>query len=463
MAAPLPGGFNVNVVSQAPRVDPNAFAPDVLKSMQVAQAGLHLSQELANLTNQRALRELDAAKIDAAKSKNKLDMLLIDHATENLPKAVEVQLAEMQRKIAESDLARMGALSQMTAEVPVINAAVAAQGGRNALAGLNADAAFKNPERGAGVRQIQLENARLGGAADIESGYSALSTPDKAQLLKGAETFGAWGVKSGDMPSGETPNAFRKTTNEPIVDQKTGNTILTPVTVDSRNGRVLSVGEGIGVTKLGADEKSVASSVKEMTSLVQTRDLAETLKTQLKEYGDKKQGGLWQAVASNAANSAPTGMISVMKKAMGSAAQSEATVKIVGAIQNLKNVISNELFGAALTKEENANLQGQLPTSEDLADPKRAMTKLTSTISFLDTKLSAYLQRGALQKSGLTPAGSAPAAAAPASPAATGSRQMDLLKAGGAVRYDGPNPDLHGKMVRLGTGPDGRPALVLAQ
>lgn len=453
MAAPLPGGFNVNVVPQAPRVDPNAFAPDVLKSMQAAQAGLHLSQELANLTNQRALRELDAAKIDAAKSKNKLDMLMIDHATENLPQMVQAQLAETQNRIAQADLARVGALSQMSAEVPQVTAAVTAQGGRNALAGLNADAAFKNPERAAGVRQLQLESARAGGAADINSGFSALSTPDKAQFLKGAETTGSWGVKSGEVSNEDTPQPFRKTEIRPIVDQKTGNTIDTPVTIDTRNGRVISIGEGIGATKLGADEKSVASSVKEATSLVQTRDLAETLKTQLKAYGEAKQGGLWQAMASNAANSAPTGMISVMKKAMGSAAQSEATVKIVGAIQNLKNVISNDLFGAALTKEENANLQGQLPTSEDLADPKRAMTKLDSTISFLDTKLKAYVQRGTLQKSNLTPAGSTPVAAPATTPQ---SRVEQVLKAGGTVMYAG-------RPMKLGVGPDGRPALVPAQ
>jgi hypothetical protein len=72
------------------------------------------------------------------------------------------------------------------------------------------------------------------------------------------------------------------------------------------------------------------------------------------------------------ANAAPTGVISVVRKAIGAKLQNADTVRITGEIQNLKNVIAHELFGSALTKEESTNLQGMLPTPEDLVDPERA-------------------------------------------------------------------------------------------
>lgn len=408
----------MQVMPQAPRMDPNVFSVDVLKQMQVAQAGMQLGQEIANLENKRSMRELQAAQIDAAKSKNKLEMLQIDHAVTNLPTIVQAELAKAQAAIAAD---------------------------RNALALSNATAAAGLPQATANVQAAQTSNALASATADAP--FAAQPSPDRAQELAAAQTLGSWGVSTGQVPQGEVPVVFRENKTVTEVDPQTGNTVERIIVIDKRTGQEVSRGDG-RVTKPGVDEKSVLAASKDVTALTQTIGLADALGKELDAYIKSDEGGLGQAIATNAANSAPTGAFSVIKKAIGAKAQSEATVKLTGAIANLKNTIANALFGSALTKEESQNLIAMLPTSDDLADPTRMKQKLESTKAFLATKLKAYEGRGILDRGNFRVPGATSAPAA--NPA------MERLKAGGTVMYKG-------APHKLGVGPDGQPALVPAQ
>lgn len=418
----------MQVMPQAPRMDPNVFAPDAEKTLRVAHSGLLLSQEIANLQNKRAERELQAAKIAADSAKLKYEMRLIEDAELRLPQVHQAALAKLEQERAASDLARVEAQALMSVNVP---------------------------QKAAELKGSELSNAATTSQANKSSGFSSLNTPGQAQALTAAQTLGGYGIASGGIPDGEVPLPFRKTEIRPEIDPQTGNTVERTVTIDSRNGRIIERGDVVGTTKLGVDEKSVSASMKDAEKLVSTKGIAQTLRDKLTKYAAAKQGGLLQAAATNAANAAPTGPISVVKKALGASLQSDETVEITGAIQNLKNTIANDLFGSALSKEESANLQGMLPTAEDLVDPKRALQKLKSTEEFLDAKLKPYVDRGVIRKSGLVNSEAAPAPAA--KPAAAGtSPAMQVLQRGGTVLYKGvPH--------KLGTLPDGRPGLVPAQ
>jgi hypothetical protein len=442
----------MQVMPQAPNLDMNAFAPDVMKQFQVAQAGVLLGEQLKDLQNKQAARELEAAQIDALKSKNKLEKMQIEHAQQNLPVMVQQQLAQAQAQIAAAERQRIFDQAAVSVNLPQTQVDLAKQVTGNELAGATALGAAKVPQTMAAAQAQGAENALAGATAD--KGFSAQSTPQKLQQVEAAKAVGSWGVPSGtaDDMSG-VPPIFRESKEVEEIDPLTGNTFQRIDIIDKRSGKTITKGEP-RLLKLGADEKSVAASTKDATGLIQTKSLAEALEKKLDAYIKSGSGGLGQAIASNAANAAPDGIISVVKKAIGAKAQSQETVEISGAIANLKNTIAHELFGSALSKQESENLQAMLPTSEDLADPKRAKEKLLSTKSFLEAKLKPYRDRGILEKAGLE---KGPAAAAPVAPTQTVSPAMQVLQSGGTVLYKGvPH--------RLGKDPaTGKPALVPAQ
>ncbi len=453
MAAPLPSGLNMQVMPEAPRMDVNQFTPDVLKSFQVAQAGMKLSEELKNLSNKQAARELESAQIDMLRSKNKLEKMQIEHAQTNLPILVQQQLAQAQALTAEAERRKIYEQALVSAQVPQGQADLVRQTTENDLSGATAVGRYGVPETTAAVSAQTASNALAGAKADAS--FSKKPTVERVQALEAAKAQGSWGISEGTADeAGTVPAVFRETKEVQEIDPQTGNTLERIDIIDKRNGKTISKGEP-RLTKLGADEKSVAASVKDATGLVQTKSLAEALDAKLDAYIKAGSGGLGQAMASNAANSAPNGMISVVKKALGAKMQSQETVEISGAIANLKNTIAHELFGSALSKQESENLQAMLPTSEDLADPKRAKEKLQSTKAFLDTKLKPYRDRGILQKAGLEKGTAVTAPVAPTAP--TANPAMDVLRSGGTVLYKGvPH--------RLGVDPaTGKPALVPAQ
>lgn len=460
MAAPLPSGFGLQALPTAPVADPRLFAADPMGALATAQAGLHLGQELANLENVRAQREYESAHIKFLKAQNDLQLAQVAHAQEHLPETLGAKLAQDIAAGKVAAAAGANADAQLAAGLPTA-AAGAAVGAANAaaatsanvLAGEQAKADVKLPAAVVAVDAAHAKNALAGATADLD--FSKMPTPVKTQLLEASKTFGSWGVPSGNPSTDSTgfvPPQFRDSREVKEVDPKTGNTVQRLEVYDKRNGATISSGEP-RIVALGRDEKSVTQAVKEVTSLMQTRDMAFQLEKQLEAYSKAGSGGIGQAIATNAANQGTTGVMSVVQKALGAMAQTKATVQVSSDIANLKNTIANSLFGSALTKEESAALEGMLPTAADLADPERAREKLKGTIRQLDTKLKSYQQRGVVDKAGFSnEAAPAKEIRVPDQAAAPASALSDL-QTGKTVRY-------RGQLYKLGTDSNGKPALV---
>jgi hypothetical protein len=395
MALPqqLPG---LSVMPQAPNVDPRMFASDPAGALAASQAGLHLGTELAGLQNFQQKLELEKAEIAAKKSQNEYQRQLADHAVTTLPSMVQTQLDQYAATRAQLAAAA-------PTYVPVAGATVA-QANASSL-GSNAQAQQTAADIAQGLPQFksQLSGLSLSNEANVLNAAtpeSNLGTSQRIQTNAAAQTLGGYGLSPGeslDATGSSVPIAFRKLENQVSIDPITGNTVSTPVTIDSRNGSVIQKGAPV-LTKLGTDEKSVLQSSKDITAITSTIKMTDNLQKSLEAYAAAGGGGIGQATATNLANSAPTGPMSVIKKALAAKAQTAATVAVAGDIQNLKNTLANELFGSALTKEESQNLQGMLPTAEDLADPVRAQEKLKTTRKFLETKLQPYKDRGLVDK-----------------------------------------------------------------
>lgn len=430
MAAPLPSGSTVFALPQAPQANPRDFALDPQGALLTAQAGLHLGSELANLENQRAERELEAAQIKAKAAQNAYNLKAIEHATVNLPTMVGAEVAKAKDAQAAADASRALTEARVAQGIPGQTAELERVTGSNALAGAVTAGQLGIPVQQANIAAYQNANALANAKADFNFNSKPVTT--RTQLLEAAKTQGGWGIAEGSAADmGTVPLPFRESKTVSEIDPVTGNTVERIDIIDKRNGQTISKGES-RVTKPGTDEKSVTSAIKDATAIVQSKDLAQQLNEQLDMYIKAGEGGVGQAIATNMANKAPTGTISVIAKAAGARAQTEATVELTGSITNLKNVIGNSLFGSALSKDESAQLQGMLPTTEDLADPKRAKEKLKGTINFLDTKLRPYEERGILTKGKLSTA--VPANAKPPA-AAFGDAPLGTVKQVGTATY----------------------------
>lgn len=82
----LPSGSVVRVMPQAPDIgNPREWVNDPERTLANAQAGLAYAEQLKDLQNRQANRELEAVKIKAAKAQNDLDLALGEHALTNLP------------------------------------------------------------------------------------------------------------------------------------------------------------------------------------------------------------------------------------------------------------------------------------------------------------------------------------------------------------------------------------------
>lgn len=372
----LPNGLDVRVMPQAPNIgDPKDFAVDITQGLAAAHAGLTLGQELARIQDtgkqielERARRKAELAQLDFAEQ-------MRQHELESAPARVTAAIATAQAQAAEASNQQILAQARAAQGLPSFQATLEGQ----------------NLQLG----QQQTSNALAGAKADTS--FSALSAPERAQTLAAAQVQGSWGVKPGQEGTAGTPLPFRKQDSVQEYDPQTGNTIETDVVRDSRTGAIISHGES-RVLKPGVDEKSVTSSRKEATALVSTIAMADDLGKALDDYSAKGKGGVGQAMATAAANSASSGPMSVLKKALGASLQNAETVKVAGLVQNFKNTIANAMFGSALSKNESENLIGMLPTTDDLADPPRAREKLKTAKQFLETKLKPYKDSGVLGK-----------------------------------------------------------------
>lgn len=425
MAAPLPSGSTVFAIPQAPQADPRNFALDPQGALLTAQAGLHLGTELASLDNQRAQRELEAAQIKAAAAKNAYDMKAIEHATTNLPTMVGAEVAKAREAAAASDAARALTEARVQQGLPGTTAEAEASAARNALAGSTTAGQLGIPGQQAQLASYQNANTLANAKADLS--FNSKPIPARTQLLEAAKFTGGAGIPEGwATDTGGVPIPFRELRPVSEVDPETGNTVERMDIFDKRNGQTISKGASY-ITKLGVDEKSQSVAMREATAIVQSKDLANQLNDQLETYIKAGEGGLGQSLATNLANKAPAGPISVITKAAGAKAQTAATVALAGAVTNLRSAVDSRL-----SKEKGAQIQGMLPTVEDLSDPARAKEKLQSTIKFLDTLISPYEERGILTK-GKMSAVASPNARPPA--AAFGDAPLGTVKQVGTATY----------------------------
>jgi len=134
----LTPGSQISVVPTAPDIgNPAAWAAQPERNLAAANAGLAYQQQLADLQNKQANRELESVKIKAAKAQNDLDLALITHAQENLPLikqnidtalAVQAATAKEQQDQAASRAgigATLGNTELANAKVGATNAATA--------------------------------------------------------------------------------------------------------------------------------------------------------------------------------------------------------------------------------------------------------------------------------------------------------------------------------------------------
>lgn len=401
----LPNGLDVRAMPQAPNIgDPRNWVFNAGEAMQSAQAGLTLGGEVARIGDLGEQIKLERAK-------RKAEMAQLDHAellrqaeAKALPSRVEQALAEAEAAKSQAKLSAAraaGIIPFVGKESELFNTTLDTNlaGQQGLLAGAKARNELGIPAAQAQLEAAGTSNALAGAKAD--TAFSGMSSPDRAQTLAAAQTKGSWGLAPGEsMNTSTVPPVFRQPDQVEEVDPQDGNTYQTDVVKDKRTGTIISTGQR-RLIKLGADEKSVTAATKDATALIQTIDLAHKLDSTLETYSKADKGGVGQAMATTMANGPASGPMSVLRKAAGASMQNSETVKVAGEIQNLKNTIGNTLFGSALSKNESENLNGMLPTTEDLADPARAKQKLQGTMDFLESKLKPYRDRGILKKTGL--------------------------------------------------------------
>ena len=390
MAAPLPNGDQVPIFQQAPNIgDPRNYASDPAAAMAHMQAGLKLGEEMANLDNKEAERQLKALEIKLNKSKNDLEGAQIEHARTNLPTILGQQFAEAMAK------------SQ-----------AATQASKNALANSTALAAQGVPQAEATLAGLTVGNATSTATANQPN--SKLSSIDQAGALAQSQAYGqaaggAFMARGSMLPEGGAAGmqeaALAKargwvTTLESYENPATRNVESIPVTRDA-TGAVVKRGEPVGIVKLGVDNKTASQAAKESTSILQAKQIANELDALLLKFSESGKAGLLQANATNIANAPVSpglrGAISGTFGQVARAMQAPEVKELSQKAASLNNFLANSLFGQALSKEESARLNAQVPTVyEAVADPKSAAIKLKGVVGDLDAKMTQLKDRGAL-------------------------------------------------------------------
>lgn len=420
---------------QAPRFDPSAAVNDPIKMLQNIHVGLQLGGELARLGDLKAQIELERKQRKAAMAETDYKLSAATHAMDTLPKIIEAQRAQAEQQAAEARQATALASERLARGVPGLQVASEVAAGTNALASATADA-----------------------------GLASSPAPVRAQTLAAAQARGSWGVSPGSEsaePTDDNP-AYRESTPIQEIDQETGNTVEKFVTINTKTGKILAKSEPVGVTKLAEGNKTALQAADEARGLVTTYGLLDNVKNLLSPYVEQGKGGMGQGAATIWANKKPEGMFSLLQSAIGRAAQSGDTQSLTAAIASLASGLTSAEFGKTITKSEMEQLAPFIPAVTDIAQPDVLAKKLVEIERRLQAKVAPLEEQKVFKRLNLATPGrpvsvaqaardSKPApAAAPAKPTA-----VDALKAGKTVIYQG-------KAYVLGTGPDGKPALVPA-
>lgn len=442
MAAPLPTGASIGVLPVAPNIgDPRNFAMDTQGALASAHAGLLLGQEMANLDNLQAKRELEAAQIKYLKSKNDLDFHILEATRAQLPTlaGLHVQTEIEKTNAAKLQAQEAGALASanLANQLPAATSSAAlAKVQLDQKQSQFGDTIFTERLRlGTAPKTVAVENATLDAAKQeaLNKGASAVAdaplagkdaatraltmaqanaagqamgsmliAPNGSGALAGSSAFAV----PADVQQGIVNNKLAElqglTTREvPDTDPVTGASVVRLVTYD-RLGNIRSTSAPISTAKPGSEQKSVMTQVKEATSVVQALQLARSLEQELLPYIKENQGGALQAVATKAANlDVSLNPLTMGAKGLGNVFQTPRTRSLVSKIENLNSTITHELFGSQVTGKENERANRMLPSSGDILDPSAAYTKLMGTVKMLEDKLSA-LPPGVLDKSGLS-------------------------------------------------------------
>lgn len=372
-----------------PLQDPRLFNANPQGMLDAATALGKLPQVSQQLALEKAQRKAEMANVDYR-------MQVLAQLEENLPLAAAADAAGYGAKAAEAQALAAAAANQETTNralasrgQPLAVADVTAQAAQNAAATAKADIPF------ALLPSVKQQEAQANAAA--RGSFYGASYGAEVPL----ESKGETGISMlRDSSGAVVPPAFITSETISFEDPNTHAVNAVNVVKNVKTGEILKR-ELIGQVRLGEGHKSVQQAMAAITGITQTMHMADQLSLSLDKYEKEGKGGFWQAVASNQANRAPDGLMSVFAKIAGAAVQSADTVGLVGEIQTLKNTLAHELFGSALSKEESANLQGMVPTVEDISDPVRARQKLEKLKEQLELKMKPYVDRGAVKASGL--------------------------------------------------------------
>lgn len=233
MAAPLPTGFSLSALPQAPNIgDPRLYAADPQGALATAHAGLLLGQELANIENQKAKRALEAEQIKLAAQQNKVQMQILQHTADMLPSTmaagIQATFAESQARAAQAQKTK--ALADVQAQAPWIKAATdaemsafgaqSAQGALSSAQATFAAAPYNNP-----AQRSLLERGQTAALQAQAAGPAAMAEQQAAAQARGAASGTLQGQLKGlqdfEGPSGR-PTEESALMRQRIMSQLTG-------------------------------------------------------------------------------------------------------------------------------------------------------------------------------------------------------------------------------------------------
>lgn len=444
MAAPLPSGLgNIRVVPQAPAVDPQIFAPDVLKALQVGHSSILLGQELQNLDNMQRERDLRAAQIKLEKAKIDVEQMHADEMAKQLPTlipaltsaAINQKLNAAKLAAAGDELALRGVTAAGKASLPEAQVNVSAQELKNAEAaakGASTFAGLSPVEKATAMAQGQTYGQTAGGmlvpptAANAGTGPLSNEAVVKAvqqRKFEDAQGISDWQIRTELGDNGEMKAHAVRLNRDGSVYAKTDTWVQHPPP------GVKSAGQ---ISREAADIKNLDA-------------MAAALGKAIDAYTVSGSSSFAQQLATMWANSSPTGLFSAGKRYLGQLAQSENTKEIAAKVQTFNNLVANGLFGAALNKDESARLNAMAPSAADLSNPEAMKTKLRGMQEIFDAKLKSLQEQGATTAAG--------------KPITIGAA-VEARKTGAAAKPQGVPVTINGRTGYLQRTPSGKPYLV---
>ena len=437
--------------------DPSLFVPSPVSQLTQAQAAGHLSQLNDQLALEKAQRQADMAATNfriAATQNLQKNLGLMNQA--DIAKAY-ADISAYGRTTAENTNATTyaGALAQ--AKQPQAAADVTAAQTTNALATAKADAGFAalpNPYQAGLLAQSQAYGGFLGSrnvppaipAAPTAPAATPAATPAGVTAkpvspdLSNATATPAAAAAAPSNVFGVTPatNSFLNSmVQSQFLDAVSDKSEVeeqdpqNPGIINKYLVRTAKDGSGvmsktlIGTTKADAF-RTVQSAQKDMENLASTQALVNNAFQSIDNFQKAfpAHEGLLSSIkniagrfAQSLAASASTQeddhkVVSTLERALGPLAETSETKTLTQSLQNLNQAV------VRLDGESQKGVSKYIPTTADITDPDMLKVKLNGLQDYLNSRINAYQQAGALGKMnpGLTPTapGGAATSVAPA-------------------------------------------------